>query len=525
MPEPGRFNHGRHAGVLIPLFSIPSRQSWGIGEIPDLVRFARWLDQAGLDLVQLLPVNEMEAGQNSPYSAMTAMGIDPVFIAPNDVGEFAELGGEASLSAADRHGLEGVRGGSAVDFAAVRALKGATLRACFDRFKSGHLEAGTDRGAAFREFVKRAGWWLDDYSLFRALHEENGGRYWREWDAPLRDRQADAVAAARERLADSILYYQYLQWLADGQWQQARRECGRVGLFGDFPFMVGGHSADVWARQHEFNVDGSIGVAPDPGSEAGQDWGLPAPRWEVMEPGNFEWVRQRVQRSVELFDGFRIDHLVGFYRTFVRERDGHAYFTPADEHAQLAHGERMMRLFADGGVRLLAEDLGSVPDFVRESLARLRLPGMKVLRWERHWKQEGQPFRLPSEYPADSVAISGTHDTESMAEWWDAADRNERELCSRLPGLAERGCGPDAPFSPAVRDALLRAVFESGSDLVIVPVQDAFGWRDRVNLPGVVTEENWTWRLPWLADELATQPEAQERATFLAELSRSTGRG
>src|SRR5829696_4743795 len=119
----GRFHHGRHAGVLVPLFSIPSRASWGVGEIADLPRFARWLESAGLDFVQLLPVNEMEEGQSSPYSAISAMAIDPVFIAIADVPEFAEAGGEGALPESQRASLQAVRASRAVDFRAVRALK------------------------------------------------------------------------------------------------------------------------------------------------------------------------------------------------------------------------------------------------------------------------------------------------------------------------------------------------------------------------------------------------------------------
>ncbi len=100
------------------------------------------------------------------------------------------------------------------------------------------------------------------------------------------------------------------------------------------------------------------------------------------------------------------------------------------------------------------------------------------------------------------MAISGTHDTDTLAEWWDSADGRERHLCAEIPGLREAGCDPDAPFDDRLRDALLQALFRAGSDIVIVPFQDLFGWRDRVNLPGVVNDENWTWRLPWAIDEL-----------------------
>ena len=518
------FHDGRHAGLLIPLFSMPSRTSWGVGEIADISKFAPWLAESGVDFLQLLPVNEMEEGQNSPYSALSAMAIDPVFIALNDVPEFVEYGGEPALDDDDRRKLEDVRRPGAVDFRRVRALKSRALRAAFAVFRQRHCDRGSPRDQAFRAFVDEQRWWLEDYSLFRALHDEHHGRYWRDWEPRLRARDPQALAEARERLATSILYYQYLQWLAGDQWQRARRDCGNVGIFGDFPFMVSGHSADVWSRQHEFRIDASVGVPPDAFSETGQDWGLPVYRWDVQRHGDYEWLRQRARRCTELYDGFRIDHLVGFYRTFVRERTGHTYFMPAAPPDQNAQGERLMTLFRESGACIIAEDLGVVPDFVRESLARMHVPGLKVLRWERHWHDPGQPFRRPSEYPALSVAISGTHDMETLAEWWDSADNIERELCARLPGLRDAGCLPDQPFTATTRDALLRALFHAGSNLLILPIQDVFGWRDRVNTPAVVNDENWTWRLPWPVEDLRTQPAAQERSRFLRQLSSESGR-
>src|SRR5688500_5886319 len=133
MPD-HRFAHGRHAGVLVPLFSIPSRGSWGVGEIPDLPRFARWLDAAGFDFVQILPVNEMADGQNSPYSALSAMAIDPVYVGMRDVDEFADAGGEAALSDDDRATLERARSSPSVAYPEVRRIKWRALRTAFDRF-------------------------------------------------------------------------------------------------------------------------------------------------------------------------------------------------------------------------------------------------------------------------------------------------------------------------------------------------------------------------------------------------------
>jgi 4-alpha-glucanotransferase len=507
----------------VPLFSIPSRTSWGVGEIPDLARLASWMRTAGLDFVQLLPVNEMEEGQNSPYSALSAMSIDPVYIALDDVPEFVDTGGEAAMDAGDRARVDGARAAAAVDYRTVRRAKTQALRRSYEHFTRRHRGSGSDRDRAFGGFMERERWWLDDYGLFRALHDDHAGAFWRDWEPGLRDRDPAALDRARDRLAPLILYYEYLQWLADEQWQRARRDCGRVGIFGDFPFMVSGHSADVWARQQEFRLDASVGVPPDAFSATGQDWGLPVYRWDVIARGGDEWIRQRARRCTELYDGFRLDHLVGFYRTFVRERDGATAFVPPDEPSQRAQGERILTLLLDSGARIFAEDLGVVPDFVRASLVALQVPGLKVLRWERRWDEEGQPFRDPADYPALSVATSGTHDTETLAEWWDTAPDEERQACADLPGM-HGACPPDAPFSARTRDALLALLYAAGSNNLILPIQDIFGWAARVNTPAVVDERNWTWRLPWPVEDLVAEPEATERAAFLRALAAGHGR-
>ncbi|HET7219623.1 MAG TPA: 4-alpha-glucanotransferase [Vicinamibacterales bacterium] len=525
MPNRGaeRFSQDRHAGVLVPLFSIPSRRSWGIGELPDLVPLARWLRSAGLDFVQLLPLNEMQEGQSSPYSALSAMAIDPIFIALDDVDEWVAAGAGV-LDEDDRRTLAAVRSSERVNYARVRALKTRALGAAFAWFDRHVWGAGDRRDRALRAFQQREAAWLDDYALFRAVHDAHGGRHWREWDAGLRDRDPDALAEARARLDARVRYYSYLQWIADEQWHRARTEAAPVGVFGDFPFMVSGHSADVWARQQEFDLDASVGTPPDAFSATGQDWGLPAYRWDVLDAGGFEWLRQRARRSADLYDGFRIDHLIGFFRTYVRKPDVEPAFWPAEEHLQRAMGEHLLTLFADSGASLIGEDLGTVPDFLRVSLAERGIPGMKVMRWERDWHASGHPFIDPATYAPASVATSGTHDTESLAEWWDSADEAERRALLELPALAHSGIAVDAPYSDRVRDTLLETLFASGSRLLILPLQDIFGWRDRVNVPAVVDDKNWTWRLPAPVDAFAERPDAQERARYLSAVAHECGR-
>ena len=174
----------------------------------------------------------------------------------------------------------------------------------------------------------------------------------------------------------------------------------------------------------------------------------------------------------------------------------------------------MLSVFSEGGASLIGEDLGTVPDFLRVSLAERGIPGMKVMRWERNWHAAGHPFHDVTSYPEVSVATSGTHDTETMAEWWDSASVEERQAVLALPVLREAGVSPEAPFSDRTRDVLLEALFAAGSRLLILPIQDILGWRDRINTPALVNDENWTWRLPGPVEDLATDSGGRERAGF-----------
>jgi 4-alpha-glucanotransferase len=507
---------------------MPSTRSWGIGEIGDLPVMARWLREAGAGVLQLLPTNEMSRAQTSPYSAISAMALDPIYISVDSVPDFRWFGGEARLDLADQAAIRAARAATRVDYGAVRRVKEHALRMAFSVFWDTEWVRGTARAGSFAAFCSWEEWWLADYALYRALREQSGGRSWMEWDEPVKRRDRAALERAREELDREILYYQYLQWLADEQWQAAREACGPVALFGDFPFMVAADSADVWSRQHLFRFDRTVGVPPDAFSATGQDWGLPVYRWDVMARDDYQWLRQRAKRSARLFHGYRIDHLVGFYRTYSRPVDvAEGDFDPAEEDEQLVLGERLMAIFLRCGARIIAEDLGTVPDFVRESIAALGVPGYKVLRWEREWDERGRPFRNPADYPHLSVATTGTHDTDSIATWWDTAEPEEREAFSAIRSIAPFFKGTDpaiTPFSPALRDLILRVSYDSGSDLLLLPFQDIFGWTERINTPATITDENWTWRLPWPIDTLAGQPEALERTRTLRKWAEESGR-
>jgi 4-alpha-glucanotransferase len=547
MAETQRATTRRIAGVTVPLFSLHGPRSWGIGEIGDLPAFAQWMRDSGIRLVQLLPLGEISGGETSPYAALTAFGIDPIYISLADV---PDLGSDAQ-QALDRARLHKPQGDSAyamlararesknVDYGAVRSLKQHALKAAFARFYESELLRGTPRAAAFRAFVRENEAWIVDYALFRALKDAHGGVAWWDWSEGLRDRRPRALSEARVQHAREVLHYQYVQWIAHQQWYDTRARLRAIGveIMGDLPFMVGRDSADVWANQGEFRNDASVGVPPDQFNTEGQDWGLPPYDWRVMAANDFTWLRRRCRYTASLYDRFRIDHLVGFYRTYMRDNDKRVndkgklapgYFDPAVEEAQLAHGEAvitaMKEAARDGGAELIAEDLGIIPPFVRKSLPRLGVPGYKVVIWEKDQVGGKEVFRDPAEYSPLSVACFGTHDTFPVAVWWESLDQAEREAVKKIPALAADAASLGESFTPAVHRALVDLLCSSRSDLVLFLLQDILGTKERINTPATVGAHNWSYRLPGTVEELRADPGIFKLTEMLRRSVEKSGR-
>jgi 4-alpha-glucanotransferase len=549
MPDsPNRSAH-RLAGVTVPLFALRTADSWGIGEIGDLPAFGAWMREAGIRLVQLLPLGEIAGGETSPYAALTAFGIDPMYISlglvpdlGNDVAAAVGRARVASRSAGSDSAyalLARARESRQVDYGAVRSLKQQALRVAFGRFYEGEVLAATPRAASLRAFAQHNETWLPDYALYRALKDAHAGVAWWDFSEALRDRRPKALAEARVAHAREIQFYTYLQWLAHTQWYDARARLRAIGveIMGDLPFMVGKDSADVWANQGEFRDDAAVGVPPDAFDEDGQDWGLPPYDWRVMRANDFAWLRRRCRYTASLYDRFRIDHLVGFYRTYMRPLDKRVTaegklapgaFDPADEEQQLAHGEAvisaMIEAAREGGASIVGEDLGVIPPFVRVSLPKLGLPGYKVIIWEKDPVDGEEVFRDPARFAPLSVACYGTHDTAPMAAWWEGLGDDERRAVKKLPGLGENASAFGQAFTPAVHEALVNLLSSAGSDLALFLMQDILGSKDRINTPATVGVHNWTYRLPATIAELRADPGVFKLTEMLRKSLEQAGR-
>lgn len=509
----------RCAGMAVPLFSLRSGDNLGIGEIPDLIPLGRWARRMRQRFVQLLPVNESSPGDASPYAAISAFAIDPVYLALREVPDLAPDAHVASVLAVP------VAAGSAIPRGAIRDAKLGALSAAWARFREVELAGDGERARAFRAFAHRERFWIADYALFRALKERHGWGSWEGWPRP-----AAVAARARTELRDEALtdraaFFTYVQWLLFEQWARVRAELRRLGvaLKGDVAFVLRRDSADGWAHEDLFVPGWEVGAPPDDFSASGQKWGLPLYDWPRLRETNFAWWRERIRQAAQLYDLFRIDHVVGLFRTYAMpiDGDGDRRFYPAGEPEQVEQGEAFLAMVREecGPAEPIAEDLGVIPPFVRQALRRHGIPGYKVLRWER----EGGHFRDPRTFEALSVATTGTHDTTTTVQWWRDLSPDEREAFARDLDMA---LGHDAIASGSLgalaRRALLGRLYESGSRFAVAPVQDLFGWQERINVPMTIGDGNWNYRLPFAFDERGEAPrELDEETSAIAELVES----
>ncbi len=517
----------RQSGVVLPLFSIRTRRDWGIGQISDLPACAAWVRRAGQRLLQVLPPHELSIGETSPYGALTAFGLDPIYL---DVEAIPDLDSRALadvLGAEGQSALARARASARVEYREVRALKTGVVRAAFDRFFEGEWLPRTPRAKKLSEFIARERIWLDDLALYTAVREMRAGSGWTTWSEDYRDRRPSALQKVRTDQGRRLVEVAYVQWLLSEQWDSAHAQMRELGvdLMGDVPFIVGTESADVWSHAAQFQLNVSLGAPPDDYSADGQDWGLPAYDWLAMEADNLGWIRARARRAGQLYDRFRLDHVVGYFRQWVRAKSGpgKGRFDPDGPDAQRARGLRVLgatihALSRDSGSvrppRVIAEDLGVIPPFVHEVLRGLKLPGYRVLPWEK----DRTGFRDPRAFPTSSVASWSTHDTAPIDAWWDEFSEEDRVKLLARAGVVT------SSTADARSLALMGDLFQTSSGLTLVLAQELLGIRDRINVPGTVGPHNWTWRMPAPIEDLQADRRVDARMSSIRALVEASGR-
>lgn len=507
----------RSSGLLLHPTSLPGR--YGIGEIgPEAHRWLEVLQAMGQKLWQMLPLGPTGYGA-SPYQSLSSFAGHPLLISLD------ALVMDGVLTPQDLAMMPAFPA-QRVEFTAVEEVRLACLQQAARRFLR-QCAASPLLRHAFETYGEREQAWLEDYALFSALKQEQGGRPWYEWPEALRRREPGALDEARLRLAAAVEETKVLQFFFNRQWRRLHARARELGihLIGDIPIFTAHDSADVWARPDLFELDAHgqptvvAGVPPDYFSATGQRWGNPLYRWSAHQAEGFAWWKARLRRTLEMVDIVRIDHFRGFA----------AYWEiPAAEPTAVngrwveAPGDALfeaLKAELGGEVPVIAEDLGLITPDVVALRERHGFPGMKVMQFAFGADSLAEDY-IPENYPDESVAYTGTHDNDTVLGLFRSGAGGDSTRTAEQVELERRTIlkytGTDGA---ELNWDFIRAVWQSRARLAIAPLQDVLGLGSeaRMNTPGRMGEHFWSWRFEW--EQLT--PELQER---LRRLTESSGR-
>ena len=465
----------RESGILMHITSLPG--PYGVGTMgKNAYHFVDFLDKAGQSCWQILPLNPTGYG-DSPYQSFSAFAGNPYLI---DLDTLVEEG------LLERWEPEAVKWGdtpSRVSFGRLYEERGKLLHLAHSRFTPDE---------DYRAFLQENAWWLEDYALFMALKEKNGGAPWLDWSEELRLRDPAALAQASKACAEDICYHYFVQYLFHRQWKALRGYANSKGIriIGDVPIYVPLDSADVWVNYHLFQLDENrrptvvAGCPPDGFTADGQLWGNPIYDWQVMADTGYDWWIRRLSAAAGMYDVVRFDHFRGF-ESYWSVPAGDK--TARNGRWRKGPGIDFIRAVQKALPELdfIAEDLGFVTPEVRKLQMDSGYPGMKVLEFAFDSREESD--YLPHLYPVDSVCYTGTHDNVTLKQWFDEANRKDRSYAKAYLGLNRQ---------EGFVWGMIRGGMSSVSRMFVAQMQDylELGGEARMNFPGTLSGANWTWR-------------------------------
>ncbi len=478
-------------------------------------QFVEFLQDAGQRVWQVLPLGPTGYG-DSPYQCFSAFAGNPLLISLERLAETGLLPATC-LQHVPRFPVE------KADYGRVIPWKMGLLESAGRDFLT---HAQGEIRQQFDAFCAAQASWLDDYALFMALKHEHGQQFiWTRWDAGVRARRAEAMAAARERLAAEIGLYRFYQFEFFNQWRALKENAAARGIrvMGDVPIYVAHDSADVWSHTEYFELDENgnpscvAGVPPDYFSATGQLWGNPLYRWDVLAGSGYRWWLERLAATLQMVDLIRLDHFRGF----------EAYWAVAAGETTAVNGRwikgpggAFLQAAQDamGKLPLVAENLGVITPEVEAIRTKFGFPGMSILQFAFGKDPQGPDFR-PHNYPRERVAYTGTHDCDTTVGWWTSSGRGEStrtdEDIRKERDYTRRYLNLDGQ---EIHWAFIHALMASVADTVVFPLQDVLGQgtEARMNLPGTPSG-NWRWRFtsgaltPSLSRRLRELTETYER--------------
>lgn len=468
----------RSAGIILHPTSLPGPD--GIGDLgPTAYSWVQFLNESGCHLWEILPLGPTGYG-DSPYQCFSAFAgniylISPILLVDSGILDEKDLSDRPDLPD------EYVRYGEVIKW------KTLLLDRAFSKLGTGSFPEIT---ADYRIFCKKNVEWLDDFALFMAIKESFGGVSWENWPVGLRQRdETDLINFVKTHVRE-IEKHKFRQYLFFKQWYDLKAYAKKkeVSIIGDIPIFVSYDSADVWSHPELFHLDAQgkpsvvAGVPPDYFSPTGQLWGNPLYDWDAHLKQNYQWWKDRLRSSFDLYDFIRLDHFRGFAGYWEV-----SYGMPTAEVGNWIKGPGIP-FFENlrgtlGELPIIAEDLGVITPDVVQLRDNLGFPGMKIFQFA-FSSDPSDPF-LPHKYPEGCIAYTGTHDNDTALGWYNSAPEEERDFIRRY--LARSG--EDISWD------MIRAVWSSVAVFALAPLQDVLKLDSeaRMNFPGK-PYGNWTWR-------------------------------
>jgi 4-alpha-glucanotransferase len=538
-------------GVAAQLYTLRRPGNWGIGDFTDLLAAVDACARSGADLLGLNPLHALfpqHPEWASPYSPASRLFLNPLYIDPEAIPEFATCPEAQTLFRHAGDELQALRDRRYVDYTAVAQFKLKVLYALFEWFRRHGRSDGQARHADFSRYCSEEGEPLRRFALFNTLAEHFPGTRWQQWPEPFRNPNSPEAAQFGREHAARVEFFMYVQWNADRQLAAAQARAlasgMAIGLYADLAVGGARESADAWAGPETLVQTAKVGCPPDPFNMLGQDWQIPPLHPHRLRELAYEPFIAILRANMRHAGALRIDHAMGMLHLFWIPGDG----TPAGGAYVKYPFEDLLAVLALESHRnrclVVGEDLGTVPDGFRERMAQANVLSYRVLYFEK----AGGRYKRPDEYPPLSLACISTHDLATLWGYWQGADIELKQQLAQYPsaqalqdeqqarvhdrylllqaladeGLLPAGRDPDnvdgAPMDAELAAALHAYLARSPARILLVQIDDLMQEGEQINLPGTIDERpNWRRKLGGPVEGLPDLPTMKAlRAALLA---------
>lgn len=476
----------RTAGVLMPIFSLPSE--YGIGDLgSSAYKFVDILHEMEQTLWAMLP-NGHTGYCNSPYRSISAFAGNPYFISPKVLYQKKLITAEV---------LKQCRKQELVDKIDYGVLFETRYKILYYAFLNWLKQKGY-QNKSFDQFKREQNFWLIDYSLYMSLKKHFNYRPWNEWPNDIRNYQSQSLKKYKQKFRQEMLFWQFVQYEYHTEWQSLKGYAHSKGIkiIGDMPFYLGYDSVDVWSKRELFAINKKTnkinlfgGVPGDAFSKYVRNWGVPCYNWQEAAKTNYKWHLKRFDHYASLYDIIRIDHAIGYVRFYGINTENEKWFKGPDYDTDVLI-PKITALMKKHSVEIIAEDLGSVPERAYMLFNKYNWEASRVLQFGFANKYGTETIHLPLYYPHKSVAYSSTHDNPTLYNY--IKNMDQKSLSYMKYYLHANNIKP----IHKLQQRLIEELYASSAEKVIIPLADILGADDNARIVyGSEYEKSWRWKL------------------------------